>query len=96
MPLVFSQNEVEHIHNLPEPAKGFCASFCCKEAFFKAIAHPIDYRTCQLFYNPAHQEQQIILSSIKELPLLLKECRTFVKQPSDDELIALIYLFGGK
>lgn len=58
-PLLFTEREVEHNQGLDDPALGFCASFCSKEAVLKAVGVPIDYQQCELLLYP-NEEMQIM------------------------------------
>lgn len=60
--LLFTQREVDHNRQLENPALGFCASFCSKEAMLKALGVPIDYRQCELLLYPDVEMQNIRLA----------------------------------
>ena len=55
-PFIFSEQEINHIFRLKHKAKGLCVSFCCKEAFFKAIKEPYNFNMCELFWTPDCKE----------------------------------------
>ncbi len=61
LPLVFSEREALHCDGLPDAARGYCASFCAKEAFFKAVRVPMDPRACRLLWDPASEVQELEL-----------------------------------
>jgi phosphopantetheinyl transferase (holo-ACP synthase) len=52
MPFVFSAKEIYFQRSLLSPALGLCASFCCKEAVFKALGTPYNFCECELLYKP--------------------------------------------
>jgi len=50
---VFSKEEITHCRNSKDPAFSLCASFCAKEAFYKATGgKSFDFKGCELFANP--------------------------------------------
>lgn len=92
--MVFSEKELEHIRTLEDKSLGFCASFCCKEAFFKAVGVPINFTECELFYDPVKSQFQPSIScSSADLPLFIG-CSVQFFRPQADELIAALFLFG--
>lgn len=92
LPMVFSKKEIEHINKLPDPALGFCAAFCCKEAVFKAIAKPMNFLECELLYLPGEVLQRPLLSIDEESEISDCTVRFIFNQPED--LIAVVHLFG--
>jgi phosphopantetheinyl transferase (holo-ACP synthase) len=60
--LLFTDREAAHNLALTDPAAGFCASFCAKEAMVKAVGVPIDYRDCELLFSPPGGVYRIDLS----------------------------------
>jgi len=48
MPLAFTRAEVDHARTQPSPARALCASFCAKEALFKALRAPYNFTDCEL------------------------------------------------
>lgn len=92
--MVFSEKELEHIRTLDDRPLGFCASFCCKEAFFKAVGVPINFTECELFYDPATSVFQPNIScSPDDLPGFIG-CNVRFFHPQADELAAVLFLFG--
>jgi phosphopantetheinyl transferase len=61
LPLVFSEREARHFDGLPDPARGYCAAFCAKEAFFKATGVPMDPRACRLWWEPGREKLDLDL-----------------------------------
>jgi phosphopantetheinyl transferase (holo-ACP synthase) len=59
---LFTEREVKHNQKLEDPAFGFCASFCIKEAVLKAVGVPIDYQQCELLLCPDEELQNIHLA----------------------------------
>jgi len=51
MPFVFSAREAKYIQKLANPERGFCASFCCKEALFKALSASYNFPECEFFMD---------------------------------------------
>ncbi len=91
-PHVFSSREVAHNRTLPDAAAGFCACFCTKEALFKALNRSYNYLECELFLNPAAEEQELHLS-----PALQRECGigaslAKVVFPGTGECLAAVFL----
>ncbi len=93
-PMVFSSDELNHIQTLPDQAVGFCASFCCKEAFYKAHGTPLDYTECELFYTPDKTLQHPKLSLSGTQHLKIYECTVRFLRPQAEELVAIVYLYG--
>jgi hypothetical protein len=58
---IYSPAELEHALALPDPARGLCAAFACKEALFKAAGERFDLATCQSFYQPGVETCRVIL-----------------------------------
>lgn len=58
-PLVFSAREAAHLMSLPDPAWGFCAAFCCKEALCKALGEPYPFPACEVLARPGQEEQEL-------------------------------------
>ena len=48
LPLVFTDRELAHCRAQRDPARALCASFCCKEAVFKALGEPYNFTDCEL------------------------------------------------
>lgn len=93
LPHVFSKREVAHIHTLEDKALGFCASFCCKEAFYKAVDQPFSFPDSEFFYLPNGQPD-LRFSLPQQFTESLAECRIKLFHHTQDEVMALIYLFG--
>ncbi len=51
LPFVFSAREIYYCRSVADPAVALCASFCCKEAFFKALGEPYPFPSCEFFYE---------------------------------------------
>jgi phosphopantetheinyl transferase (holo-ACP synthase) len=96
MPFVFSREEVRHFRRLINPEKGFCAAFCSKEAFFKAVSSHYNFPECELFLSGDNVWQKIKLSSniCKEFKIDAAIARiNFISYASYLECLAAVYLF---
>lgn len=60
--LVYSPREAEHLAAQPRVALAFCAAFCCKEAFYKALGEHFAFPELECFYRPDALEQEILPS----------------------------------
>jgi phosphopantetheinyl transferase (holo-ACP synthase) len=106
MPMVFSEAEVSHNQTLPDPAVGFCASFCCKEAFYKAVDTPFNFPDCEFSYHPADNDHVLTLSPDLQKEIGIVDARVRIlpsvisgTDPCKDEkaeLVALVNVFGSK
>lgn len=92
--MVFSRDETAYIQALDRPADGFCASFCCKEAVFKALSQPIDYLCCRLFYIPGEELQNPVLTLTDPAYPEIAACSARICFSAADEMIAIVHLFG--
>ncbi len=106
MPIVFSKAEVSHNRTLPDPAVGFCASFCCKEALYKAVDTPFNFSDCEFSYHPADDDHVLTLSPNLQEKIGIIDVRVRIlpsgisgnAQCEDEnaELVALVNVFGSK
>jgi phosphopantetheinyl transferase (holo-ACP synthase) len=94
LPMVFSRKEVEHIQTLPDKALGFCSSFCCKEAVFKALGTPFNFTECELLYIPGRQLQRPALSFSRQDNVLLGDCTAGFFSIRAGEQVVVVHLFG--
>jgi phosphopantetheinyl transferase (holo-ACP synthase) len=94
LPMVFSRKEVVHIRTLPDKALGFCSSFCCKEAVFKALGVPFNFTECELFFIPGQQLQRPVLSFSQQNALLVSDCTAGFFSPQTGEQVVVVHLFG--
>jgi phosphopantetheinyl transferase (holo-ACP synthase) len=94
LPMVFSRQEVKHIHTLPDPALGFCSSFSCKEAVFKALDAPFNFTECELFYIPGEHLQRPVLSFAAAGGILVSDCTVYFFSVRPAELVVVVHLFG--
>ena len=62
MPFVFTEREIDFARSLPFPEIGLCASFCCKEAMFKALSAPYNFTDCEFFGDVGNSRSRIELS----------------------------------
>ncbi len=96
MTFVFSEKESIHFDKLANPATGFCAAFCSKEAFFKAVSRHYNFPECELFLTGNDVWQKIKLSSnlCEEFKIDSAIARiNFIYNPSYLECMAAVYVF---
>ena len=60
--LVYSAREARHLAAQPQAARAFCAAFCCKEAFYKALGEFYPFPEFECLYLPGAPEQEFVLS----------------------------------
>lgn len=95
LPHIFSTREIEHINTLEDKALGFCASFCCKEAFYKASGFSFNFPESEFFYTPGKEDSfDVSLPNHCSQPYIDIEVRLLLQVPN--EITVLIYLFGEK
>jgi phosphopantetheinyl transferase (holo-ACP synthase) len=93
-PFVFSKSEIDHCRSLRVPAMGLCASFCGKEALFKARGAPYHFPDCECFLDESTAKLSINLSGSLE-----REARhvstMLERNPLDrDEIVVTLLLFA--
>jgi len=92
---IFSEAEKKHFSGLAEPARGCCASFCCKEALMKALGETFDYASCELFYSPRERVHEMKLD--RELAARYGIGKsiavTMTNALDEEEMIVVAYLF---
>ncbi len=93
-PLIFSPKEIEHCFSLDNPSIGFCASFCCKEAMYKACKQPINFNTCELFWTPSKEKYHVTLPNDFYLEHKIQEAIAQVETSSAKECIVTVFLLG--
>ncbi len=59
---VYSAREAGHLAAQPQAAQAFCAAFCCKEAFCKALGAAYSFPEVECLYRSGAPEQQIVLT----------------------------------
>jgi len=94
LPMVFSSDEISHIRSLSDRALGLCASFCCKEALFKALGKPYTFNQCHLFYEPHTDLHHPTLSLTTDQLPEIGDCTIRFLHPRPGELVAVAHLFG--
>ena len=92
-PLIFSTREIGHCASLPDEPGGFCASFCCKEAVFKALGQPFNGPECELFWMPDTEQYSIGLSERLRADYRLSGGRAVVEMHPPGEFVVQAYLF---
>jgi phosphopantetheinyl transferase (holo-ACP synthase) len=60
--LVYSAREAGHLAAQPQAARAFCAAFCCKEAFYKALGEFYSFPEFECLYRPGVPEQEFVLA----------------------------------
>jgi phosphopantetheine--protein transferase-like protein len=94
MPLVFTRAEVDHSRTTPFPARALCASFCAKEAIFKAIGGPYDFTDCELFLSPDDTaELRLSPSLAAEHGIGATEVEIFDVEETDGAVMVVVVLF---
>ena len=88
---VFSPGEIGRILALPDPAFGLCASFCCKEAVYKALGESYSFTDCELHVDPAKDTCSVRLSDGVRSAFGIDEAFAVIQRnPLDkDELIVV-------
>ena len=101
MPFVFSSKEIAHARKHAKPAPYYCLSFTCKEALFKAIGKPYEYKECEILPE-LEKRASFIESDITLSPRLKKEInaervhfRSILRDTPRMEIISQVYLFRG-
>jgi phosphopantetheinyl transferase (holo-ACP synthase) len=93
-PFLFSENEIEHCRSLSDPAKGLCASFCCKEAVFKALMEPYNWNECELFWTQCTKEYKVHFSEQLCMEFKIEDASALVEIRSTGECLVQVYIFG--
>lgn len=97
MPFVFSAREVAHHRRLETPARGFCASFCCKEALRKALPEAYHFPECELLADDYNDWQDVRLSPQLRNTFHIDHARArIVEIDYGDfrECLVTVYVFG--
>ena len=64
---VYSAREAAHLAAQPRAAQAFCAAFCCKEAFCKALGEAYSFPEFECLYRSGAPELEFVLApSLKE------------------------------
>ncbi|MBD3239725.1 MAG: 4'-phosphopantetheinyl transferase superfamily protein [Chitinivibrionales bacterium] len=95
LPFVFSVREMYFYRSLAKPSVGMCASFCCKEAFFKALGEPYHFPECELFYRGTNGTHPVTIAEPLRKAFDIKDAVAAVREgsPSAEELLVAVYLF---
>ena len=59
---VYSAREAAHLAAQPQAARAFCAAFCCKEAFYKALGEGYSFPEFECLYLAGAAEQEFVLA----------------------------------
>jgi phosphopantetheinyl transferase (holo-ACP synthase) len=93
-PLVFSERELNHARAQGEPASAFCAAFCAKEAFTKAVRTTFEYTECELLYEPGSERQKLQLSEALSAASGIVEAEALVTWPTPEQCLVVVYVYG--
>jgi phosphopantetheinyl transferase (holo-ACP synthase) len=92
MPFVFTKREISHCDKFQDPAPALCASFCIKEAMFKALGKAYNFTDCEFFPNTAVTGGRFSVSH----RLLDKGCTlrpvAMLPAPVQGHITAIVYL----
>jgi phosphopantetheinyl transferase (holo-ACP synthase) len=91
-PLIYSRREIEHSFTLTSPLTALCASFCCKEAVFKAIQHPYDFCQCELLWHPNQEQFDITLADTLLKQFKITQAIASVTISPVRECVVIVYL----
>ena len=94
MPFVFSSREIRYSRSSASPQRSLCASFCCKEALFKAIREPYDFPACELFWDGGATGDVRISRAVRRQYDINEAVARVAEVASDDELVVTVFLFG--
>lgn len=96
MPFIFAADELYFCRALADPAAGLCASFCCKEAFFKALGKPFNFPECQLRSSGRHSTLRVRLSAALKAQSGVTHAIAQVLPvgPRLSEIAVTVHLFG--
>lgn len=81
--------------SLAKPSVGMCASFCCKEAFYKALGEPYHFPDCELFYQETSGTLPVTLAEPLRTAFGIRDAVATVRKgfPCAEELLVAVYLF---
>jgi len=60
--LVYSAREAQYLAAQPQAARAFCAAFCCKEAFYKALGEFYPFPEFECLYRAGAPGQEFVLA----------------------------------
>jgi len=92
---VYSDREIRHLAAQPQAARAFCAAFCCKEAFCKALGESYSFPQLECFYRAGDAEPELLLSPALAEGRGLEEVRVRVDDRflgERGEMVAEVYL----
>lgn len=76
--LVYSPREAVHLAAQPHAARAFCAAFCCKEAFYKALGAHYAFPELECLYRGDAVEQEVLPTpALQERQALARVCVRF-------------------
>jgi len=82
---VYSAREARHLAAQPQAARAFCAAFCCKEAFFKALGEAYAFPEFECLYISGAPEQEFVLAPGFKARHGLEEVRVRIGEQFLDE-----------
>ena len=95
-PFIFSPREIGYYRARSDCATGLCASFCCKEAVFKAIGNPYNFTDCELLWEPFKKRYTFLLSAALRREYSISDQKAVVDVKKSGECIVQVFLFGSR
>ena len=92
---VFSPREAVHLAAQPRAARAFCAAFCCKEAFCKALGAAYAFPEFECLYRAGAPELEFVLPPGFKERLGIEEVRVRIDEQFLDargEFVVEVYL----
>jgi len=93
--LVYSAREAGHLAAQPQVARAFCAAFCCKEAFYKALGGFYSFPEFECLYRPGVPEQEFVLAPALKERQAIEEVRVRIDESflgERGEFVVEVYL----
>jgi hypothetical protein len=92
MPFVFSAQEIAFARAQQNPAESLCASFCCKEAFAKAIGRWYDFSQCRAYWQGTTGEFPLALGTGASAGIPAVRARAHVRRCGRSMLLACVFV----
>jgi len=93
LPLVISDREFERASVQPDPASALCASFCFKEALFKAVGAPFDPLEAEWLCSGSMPGRAALSPELMQTKGI-GEVAVRVVFPEPGECVTIVHLFG--
>jgi len=77
---VYSAREAAHLAAQPQAAQAFCAAFCCKEAFYKALGEFYSFPEFECLYRHGVPEQEFVLAPALKERQAIEEVRVRIDE----------------